>query len=95
MKLFGIALRRSDFHELTAAGVMATGLWLLAVGASRAFQFPLDRADAGAMLLMITWGCVSVRLGLRLDQGQRHLAANLAGAAVLLGAYQAALTLAG
>jgi hypothetical protein len=94
MKLFGIALRRPHFNELTAAAVMAAGLWLLALGATHALQMTLDRADAGAMLLMIAWGCLSVRFGLRLDLGQRHLAANVAGAAVLMSLYQAALTLA-
>jgi hypothetical protein len=94
MKFFGIALRRPHFNELTAAAVMAAGLWLLAMGASHALALSLDRADAGAMLLMISWGCLSVRFGLRMDLGQRHLVANLAGATVLLGLYQAALTLA-
>jgi hypothetical protein len=34
-----------------------------------------------------------VRFGLRLDQGERHLVANVAGASVLMALYQAALTL--
>jgi hypothetical protein len=93
MKILGIALRRPPFNELTAAAVMAAGLWLLAMGATHALQLALDRADAGALLLMIAWGCLSVRFGLRLDQGERHLVANVAGASVLMALYQAALTL--
>jgi hypothetical protein len=94
MKVLGIALRRPAFNELTAAAVMAAGLWLLALAGAHTLRMPLDRADAGALLLMIAWGCLSVRFGLRMDLGQRHLAANVAGAALLMGLYQGALTLA-
>ncbi len=95
MTLFGIALRRPRFSELTAAAVMAAGLWLLALAGLRALQMPPDRADAGALLLMVAWGCMSVRFGLRMDQGQRHALLNVAGAALLMAVYQGALTLAG
>ncbi len=95
MNFLGIALRRPRFSELTASAVMAAGLWLLAVAGLLALQMPLDRADAGALLLMVAWGCMSVRFGLRMDQGQRHAVLNVAGAALLMSLYQGALTLAG
>lgn len=95
MNVFGIVLRRPRFSELTAAAVMTAGLWLLALAVLRALQMPADRADAGALLLMIAWGCMSVRFGLRMDQDKRHAILNLAGAALLMAAYQGALTLAG
>lgn len=95
MKFFGIALRRPRFSELTAAAVMASGLWILSLAALHALQMTPSRVDAGALLLMIAWGCMSVRLGLRMDRGQRHVAANVAGAALLLALYQLGVTLAG
>jgi len=95
MNVFGIALRRPRFSELTAAAVMAAGLWMLVLGGLHILQMPTDRADAGALLLMIAWGCMSVRFGLRMDQGQRPALLNLAGAAFLMGVYQGALTLVG
>jgi hypothetical protein len=95
MKLIGISLRKPSFGELTAAGVMATGLWMATVGVMRSVQFPLERADAGALLLVIVWACVAARMGIRIGMGQRHLAANLVVSAALLGLYQFVLTLAG
>jgi hypothetical protein len=95
MNFLGIALRRPRFSELTAAAAMAAGLWVLAMGGLHALQMPTDRADAGALLLMIGWGCLSVRFGLRMDQGQSAALANLSGAALLMALYQGALTLAG
>jgi hypothetical protein len=95
MNFLGITLRRPRFSELTAAAVMAAGLWLLALAGLRALQMPLDRAEAGALLLMVAWGSMSVRFGLRMDQSQRHAVLNVAGAALLMALYQGALTLAG
>lgn len=95
MKLIGIPLRRPDFGELTAAAVMATGLWLFALGLMRVTHWPVDRMDAGALLLVVTWGCVSVRLGIRVGMGHRHLAANLLVSGLLLLVYQSAWALAG
>lgn len=95
MKLIGIPLRRPTFGELTAAAVMATGLWLAALGLSRAAQFPMDRIDAGALLVVVAWGCVSVRLGIRVGHGNRHLVANLLVSAALLLVYQSAWAIAG
>ncbi|NRF65917.1 hypothetical protein HLB44_02835 [Aquincola sp. S2] len=88
MKLIGISLRKPSFGELTAAAVMATGLWLVAVGGLRAFQVEIGRADAGALLLIVLWACVSARLGIRIGMGQRHLLANLLGSAALLALYE-------
>jgi hypothetical protein len=95
MNLFGIALRRPRFNEVTAAGVMAAGLWVAAVGLAHALHLDMDRADAGALLIVIAWGCVSVRLGIRIGTGRRHLVANLAVNAVLLMLYRSAMAFAG
>jgi hypothetical protein len=94
MNLIGIPLRRPSFGELTAAAVMATGVWLAAVGLARALHLPLDRVEAGALLLVVVWGCLSARLGIRIGAGHRHLMVNLGVSAVLLGAYQGAWALA-
>jgi hypothetical protein len=53
----------------------------------------VSRNDAGALLLVILWGCVSARLGVRISQGPNHLAANVVVSAVLLGAYQLATSI--
>ncbi len=93
MKLIGIPIRKPSFDELTAAAVMAAGLWMLVVGVLRALQLPLGGADAGALLIVFAWGCVSVRVGIHVGRGQRHLLANLLVSAALLCAYEAARTL--
>ena len=90
MKFIGIPLRKPSGDELTASVVMGVGLWVLAVGAARLLQFDLGAADAGAVLVVTLWGSLSARLGIRIDQGQRHLAANLLVSALLLGVYQGA-----
>lgn len=95
MKLIGIPLRRPNFAETTAAAVMATGLWLAALGFMRAASLPIDRMDAGALLLVVAWGCVSARMGIRIGGGHRHLIANLLVSAALLLVYQSAWAIAG
>ncbi len=95
MNVFGITLRKPSFNELTAATVMAIGLWLALLAVLRAFGQGLDIVDAGAALLVMVWGCVGVRLGLQIDQGTRHLIANVAVSALLLGVYQGAWALVG
>ena len=94
MTFFGIELRRPSFNEITAATVMAVGLWIGAVGLAHASGHALQAKDAGALLVVAVWGCVGSRLGLKVGQGGRHLAANLAVSAVLLTLYQGALVLA-
>jgi hypothetical protein len=94
MTFFGIELRKPSFNEITAATVMATGLWVAALGIAHASGHALDGGDAGALLVVSLWGCVGARLGLRLGQGGRHLVANIAVSALLLGLYQGALVLA-
>jgi hypothetical protein len=94
MKLLGIDLRRPNFGELTAAAVMGVGLWVAAVGLALALRIPIDRFDAGAMLIVVLWGCFSVRLGIRIDKGQRHLAANMVVSGALLLVYQGAWAMA-
>jgi len=94
MKLLGIELRRPSFNEVTAATVLAVGLWIAVVGIARVSGHPLLGAEAGALLVVAVWGCIAVRLGLAFDNGRRHVVANIAISAVLLGAYQGALGLA-
>lgn len=95
MKFIGIPLRKPSFDEVTAAAVMGSGLWLLLVGLAHATGMAMERADAGALLVVALWGALSARVGIHVGQGDRHLLANLAVSAVLLGAYQAAITFAG
>jgi hypothetical protein len=90
MKLIGVPLRRPDFNELTAAAVMGSGLWVLAVGLAHVARMDMSKADAGALLLVMLWACVSTRLGIRVGAGGRHLALNLGVSAALLGLYEAA-----
>ncbi len=90
MKIIGIPLRAPRFNEITAAVIMGSGLWVLAVGLMRAAGVETGRADAGALLVVMLWGCVSARVGIRVGAGGRHLAANLLVTALLLGAYQGA-----
>jgi hypothetical protein len=90
MKLIGIALRKPSFGELTAAAVMATGVWLATLGVLSAVHHPIGKADAGALLLIVAWACVSARLGIRIGLGHRHLLANMAGTGLLLALYELA-----
>ena len=90
MKLFGIPLRKPSFNEVTAATIMAVGLWLACLGGATAFGQQMSRIDAGAALIVILWGCLSVRFGVHIGQGRAHLAANISVTAVLLLVYQGA-----
>jgi hypothetical protein len=94
MTFFGIELRRPSFNEVTAATVMAVGLWVGAVGIAQASGHALEAGDAGALLVVAIWGCVGTRLGLKVGSGGRHLAANIGVSAVLLALYQGARLLA-
>ena len=91
MKLLGITLRKPAFREFTAATVMAVGLWMAAVGSMRVAGVPLDGGDAGGLLVVTVWACVSARLGIRVERGARHLVANLLVSALLFGLYHVAL----
>lgn len=90
MKFIGVPLRRPGFNELTAAAVMGSGLWVLAVGLAHVTRMELTKADAGALLLVMLWACVSARIGIRVGAGGRHLAANLVVSALLLAVYEVA-----
>ena len=94
MTFFGIQLRRPSFNEITAATVMAVGLWVAVVGLAQATGHGLAARDAGALLVVAIWACVGTRLGLKVGDGGRHLAANVGVSAVLLAVYQGALVLA-
>lgn len=93
MKIIGVPLRRPGFNELTAAAVMGSGLWVLAVGLAHVARMDLTKADAGALLLVMLWACVSARMGIRVGAGGRHLAANLLVSGVLLALYELARAL--
>ena len=90
MKIFGIQLRKPSFNEVTAATIMAIGVWLACMGGAVALGQHLSKVDAGAALLVILWGCLSVRFGVHIGQGRAHLVANLSVTAVLLLVYQGA-----
>ena len=95
MKIFGITLRKPSFNEITASAVMATGLFIAALGLMHALHMPIDSTEAGALLLVVLWGCISVRLGIRIEQGKQHMVVNLMVSALLLGAYQGAMAFVG
>lgn len=90
MKIFGIELRKPSFNEVTAATIMGVGLWLACVGGAAALGQHMSKIDAGAALLVILWGCLSVRFGVHVGKGRAHLLANLGVTAVLLLVYQGA-----
>ncbi len=94
MKLIGIPLRKPRFNEVTSAVIMGAGLWILAVGLMHILHADIGKADAGALLLVLLWGSVSARLGIRVGMGTRHLVANVLVTALLLGVYQGAWALA-
>jgi hypothetical protein len=90
MTLFGITLRLPTSTEAMVAAVMGSGLWVGAMGLLRLAAVSVDRYDAGALLIVMLWGCFSARLGIRIEQGHRHLLANLCVSGALLLVYQAA-----
>jgi hypothetical protein len=94
MNILGITLRKPNFSELTAAAVMGTGLWVAAIGLLRVLNVPIDRFDAGALLIVVLWGCASVRFGIRIGHGRSHLLANLVISGALLAVYQGAWAMA-
>jgi hypothetical protein len=94
MTFLGIKLRRPSFNEVTAATVMAVGIWLAVIGLAQVSGNALEARDAGALLVVSVWGCVGVRLGVGFGKGGRHLAAHIGVSAVLLAIYQGALVLA-
>ena len=80
-------------HTMAArllTGLFAVGLWLACVGLIYASGHPLSKLDAGAALLMSAWSCIGTRVGIRLDQGTRHLAVNLMVSGLLLALYEGA-----
>ena len=65
MTFFGIDLRRPSFNEITAATVMAVGLWVGCIGLARALGQALDAKDAGALLVVAVWACIGTRFAPR------------------------------
>lgn len=90
MKLLGISTRVPSFGEVTAASIAALGLWIVACGLSYRAGFSPSRFDAGVLLVLIEWSCVSLRLGIRPHLGARHLALHVAGCALVMAAFHAA-----
>jgi hypothetical protein len=69
MTFLGIELRRPSFNEITAATVMAVGLWVAVIGLARASGHALQAHDAGAILVVAVWGCIGARLGFGIAKG--------------------------
>lgn len=90
MHIFGIPTRHPSFAEVTAASVMAIGVWLGAVALLVRLNQAPTAFDAGALLVVLAWGCIGVPLGIRPDRGRRHLLVNFAVSALLLCLYAAA-----
>jgi hypothetical protein len=88
MKILGIQLRRPSFDEITASAVMAAGLWLAYVALTRISGHAFEPVHAGAVLLIIFWGCVCVRFGIHVGRGLQHLVLNIAFGGALLALYQ-------
>lgn len=88
MHLIGIPLRRPSHDELAASTVMAVGLWLAGIALMQSSPVALSRVEAGALLVVCLWGCISARLGIRIERGGRHLLASVGGNALLLAAYE-------
>jgi hypothetical protein len=94
MTFLGIELRRPTFNEITAATVMAVGLWVAVIGLAQVSGHALQARDAGALLVVSVWGCIGARVGVGIGKGGRHLAAHVGINAVLLALYQGAVVLA-
>lgn len=88
MKLLGIPLQRPSFDQITAAAVMACGLWLACIAVLRSTGQPLTGVEAGAALLIVFWGCVCAHVGIRVDRGLRHILANAMVGTFIWLAYQ-------
>lgn len=88
MQVVGISLRKPAFNEVTASTIMASGLWVALVGLLQAGGHPLERPEAATLLLVMLWGCLSVRLGIDMAAGWRHRFVHLAVCGVLLGLLQ-------
>jgi hypothetical protein len=95
MKLLGVQLRKPTFNEVTASAVMALGLWMVYLGVAKSVGSVPDPITAGGMLVVIFWGCVCARFGIRIDRGLPHLVLNVLFGAVLLLAYQATMAAVG
>ncbi|CAN5664758.1 hypothetical protein BH09PSE5_BH09PSE5_24660 [soil metagenome] len=91
MKIIGVELRKPTFTELTMSAIMAAGLWIAYMGIAKTIGSAPDAVNAGGVLLVIFWGCVCTRFGIRVDRGVRHIVLNVMFGGVLLLAYQAAI----
>jgi hypothetical protein len=95
MKILGIELRKPSFEEVTASAVMAAGLWLAYVALMKLSGHAFEPEHAGAVLLIMFWGCVCVRFGIHVGRGLQHLVLNVAFGGVLLLIYLGLMALLG
>jgi hypothetical protein len=93
MNILGITLSRPSFNEITWTALIACIWWVAAIGIWQLAGGKPDVVDAGATLLIIFWGCLCPRCGIRIDRGLPHLFLNLVISALILTAFQGTATL--
>ena len=92
MTVFGVDLKHPSLNELTAAVVIAVGLWLFLVFVGLAST---TKVGAGANLAALAFGCISSTCGLSASKGIWPLALNIIGCCLVLAAYHLLINLFG
>lgn len=82
LNLFGVALRRPGFWEVTSASILAVGLWLLLCGLAARMDAGMSRADLASLLAVIWLSVIGARVGL--DPTRSWAAAGLQCGACML-----------
>ena len=77
--------------RLTLACASAVGLWVGVLGLLHATRVPVDARDAFGLLVVIAWGCIVTRLGLRGGRNRRQVATNFLFTGVLILLVEAAI----
>lgn len=88
MNILGVTLNKPSFTEVTWAALIACVWWVAALGIWTVAGGRPEPVDAGATLLIIFWGCICPRCGIRIDRGFSHLALNMVVSAIILTAFQ-------